>query len=161
MRTRIAGIAMIAMFSLIATACSSGEDDLGDASANADSTLAAEVSSTTLRFATTTVGPSTTATTATTTTTATTAVTTTVPSAAVDAKYSVVVTTGLTGEDTQEITAWDRMRMAPGPSCTPCQDGEADPLISVRRPLLLHPRVSWSLPLTTGGKHGNRAVGRT
>ena len=94
---------MIAMFSLIATACSSGEDDLGDASANADSTLAAEVSSTTLRFATTTVGPSTTATT---TTTATTAVTTTVPSAAVDAKYSVVVTTGLTGEDTQEITAW-------------------------------------------------------
>jgi acetyl esterase/lipase len=88
---------MITTFTLIATACSSGEADQGNPLASADSTVTTEVSSTTQQPATTTLEPS---------TTTTAAAVTTVPSVHVDAKYSVVVTTGLIGEDTQEITAW-------------------------------------------------------
>lgn len=83
----------------LAAGCSSGT---ADTTATAPSTTTTVEVTITLPSSTTTAAPTTTVP----ATTTTDAATTTVPPAPLEAKYPVVMTTGLSGEDTQEITVW-------------------------------------------------------
>ena len=88
---------LVAAVGMLAVGCSSGTTDTTLVTTTSTVTTTIPVTTTTSEATTTTLAPS---------TTTTAAATTTVASAPVEAKYTVVVTSGLSGEDTQEIMVW-------------------------------------------------------
>ena len=88
---------LVAAVGMLAVGCSSGTTGTTLVTTTSTVTTTIPVTTTTSQAASTTLAPS---------TTTTAAATTTVASAPVEAKYPVVVTSGLSGEDTQEITVW-------------------------------------------------------
>ncbi len=88
---------LVAAVGMLAAGCSSGTSDTTLVTTTSTVSTTVPSTTTTSQAITTTAVPS---------TTTTTAATTTVASAPVEAKYPVVVTSGLSGEDTQEIMMW-------------------------------------------------------
>jgi predicted esterase len=90
-------LALAVALAMFAAGCSSGATDTTLVTTTSTLTTTIPVTTATSQATTTTLAPS---------TTTTVAATTTVASAPVEAKYPVVVTSGLSGEETQEIMMW-------------------------------------------------------
>jgi acetyl esterase/lipase len=88
---------LLAAVGMLATGCSSGTSDTTLVTTTSTVSTTVPSTTTTSQAITTTAVPS---------TTTTTAATITVAAAPLEAKYPVVVTSGLSGEDTQQITVW-------------------------------------------------------